>query len=100
VLPKSQQSNKQIKTKLVRKKNHQSYCINNNISLDNRIIIMAIRELVNDLSLFEAKIRSLRLILNLPITQNRNLSVSEKDSVKSILNELMTLINKHLTEIS
>jgi hypothetical protein len=61
---------------------------------------MAIRELVNDLSLFEAKIRSLRLILNLPITQNRNLSVSEKDSVKSILNELMTLINKHLTEIS
>jgi len=61
---------------------------------------MAIRELVNDLSLFEAKIRSLRLILNLPITQNRNLSASEKDSVKSILNELMTLINKHLTEIS
>jgi hypothetical protein len=81
-------------------KNHQSYRINNNISLDSRIIIMAIRELVNDLSLFEAKIRSLRLILNLPITQNRNLSASEKESVKAILNELITLINKHLTEIS
>jgi hypothetical protein len=61
---------------------------------------MAIRELTNDLSLFEAKIRSLRLILNLPITQNRSLSASEKESVKAILNELITLINKHLTEIS
>jgi hypothetical protein len=60
---------------------------------------MGLRELVNDLSLFESKIRSLRLILNLPITQNRNLSASEKENTKKILNELITLINKHLTEL-
>jgi hypothetical protein len=60
---------------------------------------MAIREFANDLSLFEAKVRSLRLILNLPITQNRNLSDSEKEKVKAILNELILLINKHLTEL-
>jgi hypothetical protein len=61
---------------------------------------MVIRELTNDLSLFEAKIRSLRLILNLPITQNRPLSASEKENIKAILSELITLINKHLTELS
>jgi hypothetical protein len=60
---------------------------------------MAIREFANDLSLFEAKVRSLRLILNLPITQNRSLSDSEKEKVKAILNELILLINKHLTEL-
>jgi hypothetical protein len=60
---------------------------------------MEVRDLVNDLSLFEAKIRSLRLILNLPITQNRNLSVSEKENVKTVLNELNIIINKHLKEL-
>jgi hypothetical protein len=60
---------------------------------------MAIREFANDLSLFEAKVRSLRLILNLPITQNRSLTDSEKEKVKAILNELILLINKHLTEL-
>jgi len=60
---------------------------------------MSLRELANDLSLFEAKIRSLRLIINLPLTQNRNLSSSEKENVKAILNEIITIINKHLTEM-
>ena len=60
---------------------------------------MGLRELANDLSLFEAKIRSLRLIINLPLTQNRNLSSSEKENVKAILNEIITIINKHLTEM-
>jgi hypothetical protein len=60
---------------------------------------MVVRELANDLSLLEAKIKSLRLIINLPITQNRNLSASEREKTKVILNEILTIINKYLTEL-
>ena len=60
---------------------------------------MTLRELVNDLSLFESKIRSLRLILNLPLTQNRNLSASELEKTKAILSEIKTLIEKHISEL-
>lgn len=60
---------------------------------------MAIRELVNDLSLFESKIRSLRLILNLPLTQNRNLTASELEKTKTILNEIKLIVDKHITEL-
>jgi len=60
---------------------------------------MSLRELANDLSLLEAKIRNMRLIVNLPLTQNRSLTVSERENVKAILNEMLTIINKHLTEL-
>lgn len=56
---------------------------------------MAIREFVNELSLLESKIKSLRIILNLPLTQNRNLSASEKEKVLKELEEMILILNKH-----
>jgi len=65
----------------------------------NRNNIMDIRRFANDLSLIESKIKSLRLIINLPLTQNRNLSITEKEKVKNILNEIQTIINTHLSNL-
>lgn len=83
----------------IKNKNHQKNRILNIIIQANRNNNMTVRELVNDLSLFESKIKSLRLILNLPLTQNRNLTVTEKEKVYTILNEIKALIDKHLVEM-
>jgi hypothetical protein len=60
---------------------------------------MSLRELASDLSVIETKIRGLRIVINLPITQNRDLTVSEKEKVKTALAEILTIINKHLSEL-
>jgi len=60
---------------------------------------MAVRDLAADLSLIENKIRALRIIINLPITQHRDLTVGEKEKVKLILSEILTIINKYLSEL-
>ena len=60
---------------------------------------MELRQLANNLSLMESKIRSLRMIINLPITQNRSLTITEKEKVRAILNEMLTIVNKHLSEL-
>jgi hypothetical protein len=60
---------------------------------------MSLRELASDLSVIETKIRGLRIVINLPITQNRDLTVSEKDKVKTALAEILTIINKHLSAL-
>jgi hypothetical protein len=60
---------------------------------------MSLRELASDLSVIETKIRGLRIVINLPITQNRDLTVSEKDKVKTALAEILTIINKHLSTL-
>jgi hypothetical protein len=60
---------------------------------------MSLRELASDLSVIETKIRGLRIVINLPITQNRDLTVSEREKVKTALAEILTIINKHLSEL-
>ncbi len=54
-----------------------------------------LRELSNDLSAIENKIKNLRVIINLPIVQNRDLSVSEKQKVKALINDIIVLLQKY-----
>jgi hypothetical protein len=56
---------------------------------------MDVRSLDNDLSLIESKIKSLRLILNLPLTQNRLPTNSEKENIKKVLEDIENIITKH-----
>ncbi len=55
-----------------------------------------LRELSNDLSVIENKIKNLRVIINLPIVQNRDLSDSEKKKVKTLINDIIVLLQKYL----
>jgi hypothetical protein len=60
---------------------------------------MGLRELANDLTSIESRIRSLRLIINIPITQRRELTDSEKEKVKTILTEIVGIIGNHLKSL-
>jgi hypothetical protein len=60
---------------------------------------MDLRGLANDLSLIESKIRSLRLIINLPLTQNRLPSSGEKENIKQILTDIENIVKKHVETI-
>ncbi len=55
-----------------------------------------LRELSNDLSAIENKIKNLRVIINLPIVQQRDLTVSEKQKVKALINDIIVLLQKYL----
>jgi uncharacterized protein YcgL (UPF0745 family) len=60
---------------------------------------MGLRELANDLTSIESRVRSLRLIINIPITQRRELTNSEKEKVKAILTEIVGIIGNHLKSL-